>query len=262
MAFTAGSVELAKANKLGNALAHLFTTYGLTGAAGRTGALLIEKAAKKLGFGITGITSGAVFPPFGSILPSLASGTEAALQNPRGVTRPNGIGIGAGVIEGQTVGIYIKKFVRTGADYRAILYGGTLGATLSPGMVGISAFAPVGGMTLDSGDRINFGAVFGSDDVLFVSNAGVGALGYTLSAGLSKNIPFVGSYAGATKSPGTAFTIETIGINSQTGLYSNQPAVAGTTFEGFPRNTVVNAGFTAAIYYTSPSGGSGTWIVS
>jgi hypothetical protein len=261
MAFTAGSAELAKANKLGNILAHLFSVHGLSGAAGRTGALLIEKAAKKLGFGITGITTGAVFPPFGSILPSLASGTEAALQNPRGVTRPNNIGI-SGVIEGQTVGIYMKKFVRTGADYKAVLYGGTLGATLSPGMVGISAFAPVGGMTLDPGDRINFGTVFGNDDFAVMSNVSANALGYTLFAGLTKNIPFVSAYAGATKSPGTAFTVETIGINSFTGLYTNQPAVAGTTFEGFVRNTIVNAGFTAAIYYTSPSGGSGTWVVS
>jgi hypothetical protein len=251
MAFTAGSVELAKANKLGNQLAHLFSAHGLSGAAGRTGALLIEKAAKKLGFGITGITNGAGFPPFGSILPSLASGTEAALQNPRGVTRPNGIGIGAGVIEGQTVGIYIKKFVRTGADYRAVLYGGTLGATLSPGMVGISAFAPVGGMTLDPGDRINFGPVFGNDDFAVMSNVSANALGYTLFAGLTKNIPFVSAYAGATKSPGTAFTIETIGINSHTGLYTNQPAVAGSTFENFQGRGVVNGGFTAVIGYSA-----------
>ena len=262
MAFTAGSVELAKANKLGNQLAHLFSSHGLSGAAGRTGALMIEKYARKLGFGITGITTGAGFPPFGSIIPSLNSGTEAALQNPRGITRPNGIAIGAGVIQGQTVGIYVKKFVRTGADYKAVLYGGTLGATLSPGMVGISAFAPVGGMTLDPGDRINFGPVFGNDDFAVMSNVSASALGYTLIAGLAKNIPFVGAYAGATKSPGTAFTVETIGINSHTGLYTNQPAVAGTTFEKFPRNTVVNAGFTASIYFNIPSGGSGTWIVS
>lgn len=261
MAFTAGSVELAKANKLGNQLAHLFSSHGLSGAAGRTGALLIEKAARKLGFGITGITTGAGFPPFGSILPSSNSGTEAALQNLRGVTRPNNIGI-SGVIEGQTVGIYVKKFVRTGADYKAVLYGGTLGATLSPGMVGISAFAPVGGMTLDPGDRINFGPVFGNDDFAVMSSVSANALGYTLFAGLTKNIPFVGAYAGATKSPGTAFTVETIGINSHTGLYTNQPAVAGTTFEAFPRNTVVNAGFTASVYFNIPSGGSGTWTVS
>lgn len=262
MAFTAGSPELAKANKLGNQLAHLFSAHGLTGAAGRTGALLIERYAKKLGFGITGITTGAGFPPFGSIFPSLNSGTEAALQNTRGVTRPNGIAIGSGAIEGQTVGIYLKKFVRTGADYRAILYYGlTLGATLSPGMVGVSAFAPVGGITLDAGDRINFATAFSNDDFALVSGS-IPALGYTAYAGLSKNIPFLTAYAGATKSPGTAFTIETIGINSQTGLYSNQAAVSGTTFEGFARNTAVNAGFTAAIYYNAPAGGSGTWIVS
>ena len=263
MAFTAGSPELARANKLGNQLAHLFSAHGLTGAVGRTGALMIERYAKKLGFGITGITTGAVFPPFGSILPSLNSGTEAALQNIRGVTRPNGIAIGSGVVEGQTVGIYLKKFVRTGADYRAILYYGlTLGATLSPGMVGVSAFAPAGGITVDAGDRINFGTTsFSNDDFALVSGS-IPALGYTAYAGLSKNIPFAAAYAGATKSPGTVFNIETIGINSHTGVYSNQSAVSGSTFEGYARNTVVNAGFTAAIYYNAPAGGSGTWVVS
>ena len=66
MAFTAGSVELARANRLGNQLAHLFSSHGLTGAAGLTGAKMLEKYAKKAGFGITGITTGGSFPPFGS----------------------------------------------------------------------------------------------------------------------------------------------------------------------------------------------------
>jgi hypothetical protein len=257
MAFTAGSVELAKANKLGNALAHLFSAHGLSGAAGRTGALLIEKAAKKLGFGITGITTGAGFPPFGSILPSLASGTEAALQNPRGTTLPSGIAV-AGVIEGQTVGIYLKKFVRTGADYKAVLYsGGTLGVTLGPGMAGVSLFAPAGGMTLAFGDRLNFGGAFANDDFAFITSS----TGYTLIAGVTKNV-FITTYTGNTKAPGTPYTIETIGVNQYTGVLSNQPAVYGVTFENFQGRGLVNGGFTAAIYYTSPSGGSGTWVVS
>jgi hypothetical protein len=264
MAFTAGSPELAKANKLGNQLAHLFNSHGLSGGVGRTGAQMIEKMARKLGFGITGLTTGRGFPPFGTIYPGLLGNTastvlEAALQNPRGSTLPSGFGVGA--CEGQTVGIYLKKFVRSGADYKAVLYYGlTLGATLSPGQSGLTAFAPVGGVTLDTGDRINFGTSFTNDDFTVVSNV----RGYTLASGTSKIIALSSPYAGATKSPGTPFTIETIGINSYTGVVTgnNTTAVAGTTFEGFSRNNQVNAGFTAMVYYNAPVGGSGSWIVS
>lgn len=264
MAFTAGSPELAKANKLGNQLAHLFSTHGLSGAVGRTGAQMIERMAKRLGFGITGLTTGSGFPPFGTIYPGLLTNTpsfslEAALQNPRGSTLPSGIAVGD--CQGQTVGIYLKKFIRTGADYKTVLYYGvTLGVTLSPGQSGISAWGLPGGITLDNGDRINFGASFSDNDFAVVGNS----RGYTLASGATKNIALSFAYTGATKSPGTAFNIETIGVNSYTGVASgnNTLAVAGTTFEGFARNTAVNAGFTAAIYYTAPAGGSGTWVVS
>jgi len=260
MPFTAGSPELAKANKLGNQLAHLFSSHGLSGAVGRTGAQMIERQAKKLGFGITGLTTGAGFPPFGTIYPGLlpnapSSSIEAALQNPRGSTLPSGFGVGA--CEGQTVGIYLKKFVRSGADYKAVLYYGlTLGATLSPGQSGLTAFGLSGGITLDTGDRINFGTSFTNDDFAVVSNV----RGYTLASGTSKTIALYSPYAGAIKSPGTAFSIETIGVNSFTG--NNTSAVAGTTSESFGRNNVVNAGFTAMIYFNTPAGGSGTWVVS
>jgi len=269
MPFTAGSPELAKANKLGNQLAHLFSAHGLSGAVGRTGAQMIERMAKKLGFGITGLTTGNGFPPFGTIYPGLLSNTpafsvEATLQNPRGTTLPSGIQVGD--CQGQTVGIFLKKFLRTGADYRTIMYVGlTLGATLSPGQNGISAAGIAGGVTLDTGDRINFGTPFSNDDVLIISTP----RGYTLFAGATKNISFVGTYSGATKSPGTVFNIETMGVNSYTGTTganggqpNNTTAVAGTTFEGFGRNTFVNAGFTATIYFNAPAGGSGTWVVS
>jgi hypothetical protein len=264
MAFTAGSVELARANKLGNILAHLFTAHGLSGAVGRTGAQMIERMAKKLGFGITGLTTGAGFPPFGTIYPGLlanisSSSVEAALQNPRGSTLPSGFGIG--VCEGQTVGIFLKKYVRSGADYKAVLYYGmTLGATLSPGHSGITAWAPANGVTLDTGDRLNFGSAFSNDDVLIVS----APRGYTLSSGTAKGISFSGTYNGITKNVGTPFNIETIGVNSYTGVAigNNTTAVAGTTFESFARNTVVNAGFTAMVYFNAPAGGSGTWVVS
>jgi len=267
MAFTAGSPELARANKLGNQLAHLFSAHGLSGAAGRTGAQMVERMAKKLGFGITGLTTGGAFPPFGTIYPAILNvGTnpfsvEAALQNPRGSTLPSGITIGA--CEGQTVGIYLKKFIRTGADYKAILYYGvTLGATLSPGQSGISAWGLPGGITLDTGDRINFGIAFSDNDFAVVGNG----RGYTLASGFTKNIALSFSYNGTIKSPGTAFNIETIGVNSYTGVahgqVNNTVAVAGTTSEIFGRNNAVNAGFTATIYYNSPAGGSGTWSVN
>lgn len=167
MAFTAGSVELAKANKLGNQLAHLFSVFGTTGAAGTTGAKKIEKYAKKLGFGITGLTTGAGFPPFGTILPSYATGTEAALQNPRGETMASGITLGA--LEGQTVGIYLRKFVRSGADYKTDL---------------------------------------------------------------------------------------------TTGVTRGTSGIAGSTTEKYASGTQVNNGFTAAVYFNAPAGGSGTWVVS
>jgi hypothetical protein len=262
MAFTAGSPELARANKLGNILAHLFTSHGLSGAVGRTGAQMIERQAKKLGFGITGLTTGTGFPPFGTIYPGLlpnapSSSVEAALQNPRGSTLPSGFNVGD--CQGQTVGIFLKKFVRNGADYKAVLYFGlTLGATLSPGHSGISA-SGFGG-TLDTGDRINFGAAFSNDDFVVVG----ANRGYTLAAGTSKSIPLAFAYAGATKSPGTVFSVETIGINSFTGNVSGQAnntsTVYGTTFAFGPN--VGGFGYTATIYFTAPAGGSGTWSVN
>ena len=231
--------------------------------------MTIERQAKKLGFGITGLTTGNGFPPFGTIYPGLLPNTpefatEAELQNPRGTTLPSGIAVGD--LQGQTVGIFLKKFIRSGADYRAILYSGlTLGVTLSPGQSGISAFGLAGGITLDTGDRINFGAAFSDNDFAVVGNA----RGYTLAAGATKNIAFSAPYTGATKSPGTAFNIETIGVNAFTGVAgptggqpNNTAVVAGTTSEVFGRNNFVNGGFTATIYFNAPAGGSGTFSVN
>ena len=135
MAFTAGSVELAKAEKLGSILSGLAATYGITAMAGFTGAQIIEQRARELGFGITGLTTGSGFPPFGtsglttnaqgSVLGSLTS----VLQNPSGLTRPNGITV-AGFGRGQTVGIYMKKFIRDGADVTVTNSAGVVGNTL------------------------------------------------------------------------------------------------------------------------------------
>jgi hypothetical protein len=262
MAFTAGSVELARANKLGNILAKLFSVFGATGAVGRTGAQAIERQAKKLGFGISGLTTGKGFPPFGTIYSGLLPNTqefslEAELQNPRGTTLPSGIAVGD--LQGQTVGIFLKKFIRDGADYKSVLYSGlTLGATLSPGHSGISA-SGFGG-TLDTGDRINFGLPFSNNDFVVVG----ANRGYTLAAGTSKSIPLAFAYTGATKSPGTVFSVETIGINSFTGNVSGQAnntiAIYGTTFAFGPN--VGGFGYTATIYFNAPAGGSGTFSVN
>ena len=243
MPFTAGSVELARANKLGNILAHLFSSHGLSGAVGRTGAQMVERQAKKLGFGITGLTTGAGFPPFGTIYPGLASinPTEAALQNPRGETMASGITLG--LCEGQTVGIFLKKFVRSGADYRAVVQTGiTLAKALSVGDTGLSANGP---FTVSNNDRL----VFGSNVVL------VGGAGGSTAAGKSANIPFAAA-SSFSAAVGDSFYVESIGITRGTS------GVAGSTFENFRSGTVVNAGFTAAVYYNSPAGGSGTWVVS
>ena len=120
MAFTAGSPELAKAQRLANILSERYQRFGATNSSGYTGAIKIEKLAKKLGFGITGLTTGAGFPPFGTS--GLTTNTQftvgkltAVLQNPAGLTQPNGVTVAA-FSNGATVGIYLTKFVRSGAD--------------------------------------------------------------------------------------------------------------------------------------------------
>lgn len=115
MAFTAGSVQLARAEKLGSQLGNLFSVYGLTGTSFNP--VVIERQARKLGFGITGITTGAGFPPFGSLggVTGVNKNVEAVLQNPAGLTQPNGITVSQALL-GRTVGIYWKAQVRSGAD--------------------------------------------------------------------------------------------------------------------------------------------------
>jgi hypothetical protein len=234
MAFTADSVELAKANKLGNQLAHLFTSHGLTGAAGTTGAKMLENYARKLGFGITGLTTGAGFPPFGTVLPSYATGMRAALQNPRGETMASGILLGA--LEGQTVGIYLKKFVRNGADYRATMASGvTLALSYTTG----NTFTARGPISVQPNDRIVF------SDAFYVVAAG----GATSAAAGGTAAFRVNGIVASTYATGAAFDVTTVGVTRG-------------TFEGYARGTQVNNGFTAAIYFNSPAGGSGTWVVS
>jgi hypothetical protein len=133
MAFTAGSLELAKAQRLANILSERYQKFGATAAAGYTGAVKIEKLAKKLGFGITGLTTGGGFPPFGSAglttnVALTVGRLTAALQNPAGLTRPNGI-TAAPFSNGATVGIYLRKFVRSGDDVTITSAAGVAGTT-------------------------------------------------------------------------------------------------------------------------------------
>ena len=230
MAFTADSVELAKANKLGRQLHHLFATFGTTGAAGTTGAKKIEAYARKLGFGITGLTTGAGFPPFGTILPSYATGTEAALQNPRGETMANGITLGA--LEGQTVGIYLKKFVRSGSDYRATMFTGltTAAATTVAG----TTFQINGGFTAHTNDLV----VIGSTSFRITS-------GITSAAANGKSEVTVSPAIGAVYPLNTTLSLQSVGVTRGTS------GIVGTTFENFQGRGLVNGGFTAVIGYSA-----------
>lgn len=135
MAFTAGSVELARAQKLGSILSGLAAVYGITAMSGSTGAQIIEQRARRMGFGITGLTSGAGFLPFGTSgftanRLTTHGALEAALQNPAGLTTPNGLTVSA-VIAGQTVGLYMHKYIRDGSDVTVTnALGGVAGNTL------------------------------------------------------------------------------------------------------------------------------------
>lgn len=120
MPFTAGSPELAKAQQLALILSERYQKFGAAASSGYTGAVKVEKLAKKLGFGITGLTTGGGFPPFGSAglttnVQFVVGNLTARLQNPAGLTRPNGI-TAAPFAGGATVGIYLRKFVRDGSD--------------------------------------------------------------------------------------------------------------------------------------------------
>ncbi len=133
MAFTAGSPELAKAIRLAAILSERYQKFGASQAAGYTGAAKVEKLAKKLGFGITGLTTGAGFPPFGSAglttnVALTVGSLTARLQNPAGLTRANGITL-APFGAGATVGIYLRKFVRSGEDTTVTNSAGVAGTT-------------------------------------------------------------------------------------------------------------------------------------
>lgn len=237
MAFTADSVELAKAQKLANQLSALYQTFG-AGFSGATAALVAEDYAQKLGFGITGLTTGNQFPPFGTITPSLGRGVAAALQNPRGETMANGIVLGA--VEGATVGIYLHKFVRSGEDYRATMF---IGVTLALGYTsgGGNTFWARGPVTVSTNDLIQFA------DATYVVTGGA----TSAASGGTAAFRVLGTVS-STYATGAAFDVATIGVTRGT------TGVAGSTFEGYARNTQINAGFTACVFFGGANGSTGT----
>jgi len=249
MAFTAGSTELAKANALGLELAHLLSVYtgagmGLTGA---NGAAIIEKYARKMGFGITGLTTGANFPPFGTATSTL--GIAASLQNPRGETLPGPAGglTAIGAFEGNTLGIYRKKFARDGADYIGPT---TTGVTLAFGYTSGSGntLTAVGPVNVHIGDRIVF------PDATYIVTGNMAGGATSGAQGVCAAFRVLGTVS--TYATGAPFNIVRVGITRGT------VGIFGSTFENFTGNNAVVGGQTAAIWFAAPTGGSGTWIVS
>lgn len=236
MAFTAGSPELAKAQKLANQLSALYQTFGATNMSGLTAIQEVEDYAQKLGFGITGLTTGAAFPPFGTVLPSLGLGVAAALQNPRGETMASGITLGG--VAGATVGIYLHKFVRSGEDFRATIRSGV---TLATSYTSGATFNARGPVSVHTNDLIDFG-----DGNVYVVNGVTSA-----ASGGTAGIRVFGTVA-TTYATGAAFDVRTVGVTRGTS------GVAGTTFESYSSGTVVNGGFTACVFFGGAAGSTGT----
>jgi hypothetical protein len=235
MAFTAGSVELAKAQKLANQLSALYQTFGATNMSGLTAIQEVEDYAQKLGFGITGLTTGTGFPPFGSVRPVLGTGVAAALQNPRGETMANGISLGD--IAGATVGIYLHKYIRSGEDYSAIMFAGLT----------LASATTVAGTTF----QINGAFVAHTNDIIQVgSDSYIITSGITSSIAGSKSQVTVGSAIGAVNAAGTVVSLRTTGVTRGTA------GIAGSTFETF-RSPGGGAGFTASVFFGGAAGSTG-----
>jgi len=240
MAFTAGSVEQAKALKLASQLSALYATYG-AGFSGATAALLIEDYAQKLGFGITGLTTGAAFPPFGTVLPAFRRGLAATLQNPRGETMANGITLGA--LEGATVGIFMQKFVRSGEDFTAIMFSGLTLASATT--VAGSTFQINGAFTAHTNDLVDIGGT------LYRITSGI-----TSAAANSRSEVTVAGTIGQVFPVATALSLESIGVTRGTS------GVAGTTSERYQSGTIVNGGFTACVFFGRTADGGFTGTIS
>lgn len=240
MAFTAGSPELAKAQKLAAQLSALYQTFGAAGFSGASAALVVEDYAQKLGFGITGLTTGAGFPPFGTITPAYRLGVAAALQNPRGETMASGITLGG--VSGATVGIYMHRMIRTGEDFVAIPFRGLT----------LSAATTVAGTTF----QINGPFTAHTNDLVVVTDSTGGV--FRITSGLTSAIAGAKSEVTVSVPVGTIFPANTT-INLQSvGVTRGTSGVAGSTFESYRSGTVVNAGFTACVFFGGVAGSAGT----
>jgi hypothetical protein len=97
-------------------------------------------------------------------------------------------------------------------------------------------------------------SAFNNDLVVIGSNTYRITGGFTSAAVAGKSEVTVQPAIGLVFPVATAVNLQTVGLTRGTS------GVAGSTFERFA--APVGAGYTATVYYTTPSGGSGTWVVS
>jgi len=142
MAFTAGSVELALATKLANQLASVYLSYssspvavqGLTNSGNFWG--LADSYAAHAGFKVTGYTTGAGFPPFGTK-------SEDGLTHGTDGTAATGTTLGANT--GLTVGIADLKWTRLDRPHAGKTAENFPTSSLFPGRTASIFFGVAGG---------------------------------------------------------------------------------------------------------------------
>lgn len=135
MAFIAGSVELARAERLGQKLFNLNNAFGLTtggytsGTSGRD-TQFIDKLARNGRFTVTGFTTGSGFPAF---LTNDYFGTGLTHSNNAST---NALGITLGTNTGFTLGVAYKTLIASGTNYS----GDTIvsGFTFAPSIYGVT----------------------------------------------------------------------------------------------------------------------------
>ena len=130
MAFTAGSVELARATRLGQKLSayHNSMSDGIT--TGRD-AQLISKLARNGRLFVTGFTTGNGFPPIGT------NNTEGLTYSNNASTYNTGTTLGANV--GLTVGVFYKTFNTALITGNGSAMGVTFGLTVPSSLNGLTA---------------------------------------------------------------------------------------------------------------------------
>ena len=141
-------------------------------------------------------------------------------------------GIVLGGLEGQTVGIYMRKFVNSGAGYQAVMFTGLTLASATT--VAGTTFQINGGFTAHTNDLV----VIGSTSFRIIS-------GITGAAAAGKSEVTVSPAIGAVYPLNTTLSLQTVGVTRGTS------GIVGTTFERFQGRGVVNGGFTAVIGYSA-----------